>query len=267
MTMKSKCIMLLFLMSLVLAYSVGKMEDMPMNNDLVQAAECIAEKVQEACSKTPGVIRLEVYLGLFYHHTVWGISDGGESVLLYNSDGDRDSLQVLDHAWANHSGERNYFEEFQMLVAQSLELKGCPPADFPMLEGQPGQLLKKRNELWNAVEDRKEVSEVLAAISPLWDFQEDGGNMDLIEAGVWSLSQETFTLSWTWQEADEASDEFFQLRVELAYPANADNLAIRECEWIDSPDVDFAEYVRSTDSYKWALGKEAASVRIYLSGT
>ena len=119
------------------------------------------------------------------------------------------------------------------------------------------------------LETAKEVSEVLTAIAPLWDFQVDGreGNMDLIEAGVWSLGQETFTLSWTWQEADEASDEFFQLRVELAYPANADNLAIRECEWIDSPDVNFAEYVRSTDSYRWALGKEAAAVRIGIDGT
>ncbi len=240
-----------------------------MTNDLVQTAECIAEKVQEACRETPGVVRLEVHLGLFFHHTVWGISDGGESVLLYDSDGDRDSLRLLHKAWANHSGERGYFKEFQMLVAQSLELRGCPPADFPMLEGQPGRLQQKRNEMWDAVGDRKEVSEVLAAISPLWDFQVDGskGNMDLVEAGVWSLGQETFTLSWTWQEADEASDEFFQLCVELTYPANADNLAIRECEWIESPDVDFAEFVRRTDSYKWALGKEAATVRIYVGGT
>lgn len=53
----------------------------------------------------------------------------------------------------------------------------------------------------------------------------------------------------------------------MTYPADADNIAIRECEWIDSPDVDFAEYVRSTDSYKWALGKEATAVRIYVDGT
>ena len=270
MMMKSICIILLLFISLVLTFSIGRMEDMPMNNDLVQAAECIAENVQAACRENPGVVRLEVHLGLFYHHTVWGISNGGEPVLLYDSDEDTDSLQMLDYAWANHSGEHSYFDEFQMLVAQFLESKGCPPAVFPVLEGQPGRLLQKRNELWNAVGDRKEVSEVLAAISPLWDFQVDGcsGNMDLIEAGAWSLSgQETFTLSWTWQEADEASDEYFQLRVELTYPANADNLAIRECEWIDSPDVDFAEYVRSTDSYKWALGKEAAAVRIYVDGT
>ena len=270
MTEKSKRIIQFLLISLVLVFSVGKMEAMSMNNDLVQAAEYIAEKVQAACSDPPGVVRLDVHLGLFCHHTVWGISDGGESVLLYDSDGDRESFSILNHAWASHSGEHSYFEEFQRLVAQSLESKGCPPADFPVSEGQPGRLLQKRNELWNAVGDRKEVSEVLAAISPLWDFQVDGceGNMDLIQAGVWPLSgQETFTLSWTWQEDDEASDEYYQLRVELTYPADADNLVIRECEWIDSPDVDFAEYVRSTDSYRWALGKEAATVRIYVDGT
>ena len=269
MTVKSKCIILLLLISLVLVFSVGKMEDMPMNNDLVQAAEYIAEKVHAVCSETHGVVRLEVHLGLFYHHTVWGISDGGESVLLYDSDGDRESFRILNHAWASHSGERSYFEEFRMLVAQTLESKGCPPAVFPVLEGQPGRLQQKRNELWNAVGDRKEVSEVLTAIAPLWDFQVDGreGNMDLIEAGVWSLGQETFTLSWTWQEADEASDEYYQLRVELTYPADADNRVIRECEWIDSPDVNFAEYVRSTDSYRWSLGKEAAAVRICIDRT
>ena len=268
MTVKSKCMLLFLLVSLVLTFSIGKMEDMPMNDDLVQAAECIAEKVQRACGETPGVVRLEVHLGLFYHHTVRGIRDGGESVPLYDSDEDMDGLQILDYAWANHFGERNYFEKFRMLVAQALDLKGCPPAVFLMPEGQPGRLLQKRNELWDAVGDRKEVNEVLAAISPLWDFQVDGGNMDLIEAGVWSLSgQETFTLSWTWQEADEASDEFFQLCVELAYPAAADNRVIRECEWIDSPDVDFAEFVRSTESYKWALGQEAAALRIYVGGT
>ena len=170
MTVKSKCIILLLLISLVLVFSVGKMEDMPMNNDLVQAAEYIAEKVQAVCSETPGVVRLEVHLGLFYHHTVWGISDGGESVLLYDSDGDRESFRILNHAWASHSGERNYFEEFRMLVAQTLESKGCPPAVFPVLEGQPGRLQQKRNELWNAVGDCKRSQRGVDGIRSLVGF-------------------------------------------------------------------------------------------------
>ena len=277
--MKSKRILLLFLIFVALVFSVGRMEEMPVNNDLVQAADYIAEKVQEACRENPGVVRLEVHLGLFDDHAVRGIGGGGESVLLYDADEDMDSFQVLGYAWANHSGERGYYEEFRMLVAQSLASRGCPPADFPLPEGQPGRLLQKRNELWDAVGDRREVSEVLAAVSPLWDFQVDGreGNMSIMEAGVWSMGiieagvwspgPETFTLSWTWQEADEASDEFFQLRVELTYPADADCRAIREGEWIDSPDVDFAEYVRGTASYRWALGKEAEAVRISVSGT
>ena len=243
-------------------------EGLQLNDDMKRAAQALAESVFVACAENEGIVGLRVRLGLFYDHEVMGIDRQEGSVPLYSVLDDDRLRIVFDHAWSAHCGERTYYDEFETLVAQALRDKGCPPVEFIHPEGQAGKLLQKRNELWSAIGDRREIGEILEAILPVWSFPDAGTGMALLEAGSYDFfNAGEFTVSWTWQEEDENSDEYYQLRIELCYAADETNRSISECDWLDDPSVDLGNAVRSTAAYQWAAGKKAVRISVMIEGT
>ena len=89
----------------------------------------------------------------------------------------------------------------------------------------------------------------------------------LNEAGIYEWTAgKPFTITWTFQEQDEESDEYYQLKVELEYAPDAENGRILEDDWLNGND-DFRSAVLGTKAYQWAAGKQAARVSVYISGT
>ncbi|MBR6027551.1 MAG: hypothetical protein IKP40_00565 [Clostridia bacterium] len=249
-----------------------------LDSDPAHAADYLAERVQEACRENPGVTALEVRLDLFYAHRVTGINAQGERFLLYDFFEDhREDRGILDWAWASHCGERAYYDDFEELVRQALQARDCPPAEFIPLEGQAVELLQKRNELYDAIGDRREVSEILTAILPVWPQSNGMESLYLLQAGVDQGSDPDgmyFVLSWTWQVEDEESDQYYQLEIECRYALDDMDEQARDglnrlvqTDWLLESLDDFAEAVRRSQAYQWALGREADRVWVTINGT
>ena len=241
-----------------------------MNDDMVLAADYLTDRIKSACKEKPEIISLQIDLGLFYTYRVQGVTERGTVMLIYDTDtdDDYDGTNVLDHAWVNHLKERTYYSDFEALVTAKLKEKQCPPYEFKQPIGQKKKLLQIRESLWNVIGEKTEISEVLEAILPLWSkIGQDQYDPYLNEAGIneWTAGK-PFTITWTYQESDEESDEYYQLTVELTYPPDEENRKIREEDWLDGND-DFRSAVRGTKAYQWAEGKQAARVSVYIDGT
>ena len=263
------------LMILVLALCIamtgtafGSGEAAGMNEDMVQAAEYLAGRIESACAEHPEIVRLRIDLGLFHAHQVEGVTAQGGAVTVYDVYEDFDGGHILDQAWCNHLRDRTYYADFEALVAQKLGEKQCPPYEFIHPEGQTGRLLELRESLYDAIGGKTEISEVLEAILPIWtEIGQGKYDPDRNEAGIdkWTAGK-PFTITWTFQEQDEESDEYYQLKVELEYAPDAENSRILEDDWLNGND-DFRSAVLGTKAYQWAEGKQAARVSVYISGT
>ena len=268
MPMIRRMILVLTLCIAMAGTAFGSGEATGVNDDMVRAAEYLAGRIESVCAEHPEIVRLRIDLGLFHAHQVEGVTAQGGAVTVYDVYEDFDGGHILDHAWCNHLRDRTYYADFEALVAQKLGEKQCPPYEFIHPEGQTGRLLELRESLYDAIGGKTEISEVLEAILPIWT-EIGQGKYDpyLNEAGIdkWTAGK-PFTITWTFQEQDEESDEYYQLKVELEYAPDAENSRILEDDWLNGND-DFRSAVLGTKAYQWAAGKQAARVSVYISGT
>ena len=134
---------------------------------------------------------------------------------------------------------------------------------------QKSRLLQKREEICAAIGEKTEIEEVLTAVMPTWQFE---GNEEfypelLLQSGVFDFGAgEQFRISWTYQESDDGSDEFYQLRITMKYPPDTGNRHIYETQWLYAGD-DFESAVRNMKAYQWAKGKSAVRVTVELEKT
>ena len=134
---------------------------------------------------------------------------------------------------------------------------------------QKSRLLQKREEICAAIGEKTEIEEVLTAVMPTWQFE---GNEEfypelLLQSGVFDFGAgEQFRISWTYQESDDGSDEFYQLRITIEYPPDTGNRHIYETQWLYAGD-DFESAVRNMKAYQWAKGKSALRVTVELEKT
>ena len=239
-----------------------------MNADMIQAAEYLAGRIESICAEHPDIVSLRIDLGLFYAHQVEGVTAQGDVMTVYDAYEDFDGGNLLADAWTNHLRDRTYYPDYEALVAKKLEEKKCPPYEFVHSEGQIKRLLELREKLYDAIGEKTEINEVLEAILPIWSgIGQSQSDPYLNEAGIdeWTAGK-PFMITWTFQERDEESGEYYQLKVELEYAPDAENSQILEEDWLDG-NGDFRSTVRETKAYQWAAGKQAARISVYICGT
>lgn len=155
-----------------------------------------------------------------------------------------------------------------MLLTMGM-LLACAVHALAEADEQKSRLLQKREEICTALGEKTEIGEILSAVMPAWQFE---GNEEfypelLLQSGVFDFgSGEQFRISWTYQESDDGSDEFYQLRITIEYPPDTGNRHIYETQWLYAGD-DFESAVRNMKAYQWAKGKSALRVTVELEKT
>ena len=138
---------------------------------MLKAAAFVADKAKEGCERNAGIVSIRIRLGIFFMPRIEGVTAQGETVGIWDAEQDDTwNYSVLNHAWARHSGERTYFEDYERLVAEQLEDRNCLPCEFVAPDGQQGELLEIRQKIWEAVGNRTEIGEILEAVTPVWKF-------------------------------------------------------------------------------------------------
>ena len=240
--------------------------------DMIQAAKLLARLSRDACAVDTTITGLRIELGATYFHRIYGVTSAGERICIFDpAEGDYEILGVFDRSWSNHCAEPDYTARFEALIRLKLSECGCPPCEFTQPGGQQGRLLQMRDALQRAIGERREISAVLGAIAPFWAVEDsdEHDTLFMIESGAYPYgAPEYFMISWCLQEADDDPDssEYMQLRIELTYPLEA---ACRDMYDLDEAydGAGFEREARGSDSYNWALGRQATSVAVYLSGT
>lgn len=262
---------LIMLVSMICSLNQGKemaMSETFVPDDMSLAAEFIADKAATGCVENDDIASLRIRLGAFFYPVIEGVTERGETILIWNALEDESwNYSILDRAWSAHCGERTYYEDYQALVKQKLLENCCPPCTFIAPDGLEGRLLEKRKVLWDAIGDRTEISEVLAAVSPAWDFSyEIYESMLFWEAGVFGEEDVKFQISWRYQEVDEESDEFYVLEISFTYPVDDENRQFYEYDYTDES-ISLYDAIRETKSYQWAVGKKPYRIWVTVEHT
>ena len=89
----------------------------------------------------------------------------------------------------------------------------------------------------------------------------------LLEYGVYDFTGEELFYFDLVRQYPDGEDEFYQLRVSLAYAVDEENAKLQDALWSDDTNENFFDYIRKSYGYKYAKNKKIEHMDIRIDQT